>query len=119
MRRRPRGKVTMTRSPARTFRAGLAASSLTSTLPPSHAVEARLRVLNTRAAQSHLSMRIESSEACTRRRYHSGGKGALTMTRFVVATLVLLLTAVAWAADVVSIEDWKAQQWGAKSIPEG
>jgi len=41
------------------------------------------------------------------------------MTRFVVATLVLLLTAVAWAADVVTIEDWKAQKLGAKSIPEG
>src|SRR5207244_6349551 len=74
-RRRPRGSVTLMRSPARTRLAGFAASSLMSTLPPSHAVEARLRVLNTRAAQSHLSTRIESGEACTRRRYHSR-KGA-------------------------------------------
>src|SRR5882724_10178086 len=76
MRRRPRGSVTMMRSPARTRLAGFAASSLTSTLPPSQDAEARLRVLNTRAAQSHLSTRIESREACTRRRYHSG-KGVL------------------------------------------
>jgi hypothetical protein len=41
------------------------------------------------------------------------------MTRFVVPALVLLLTAVAWAADVVIIEDWKTQKLGAKGIPEG
>ena len=41
------------------------------------------------------------------------------MTRFVVPALVLSLTAVAWAADVVTIEDWKAAKLGAKGIPEG
>src|SRR5262245_51872530 len=118
MRRRPRGSETETMSPARTLRAGLAASSLMSTLPPSHAVAPRLRVLNTRAAQSHLSTRIESSGACTRRRYHSD-KGAQTMTRIVASALVLVLTAAAWAADVVMIEDWTSQKLGAKGIPDG
>jgi DUF3047 family protein len=41
------------------------------------------------------------------------------MTRFVVPALVLLLTAVAWAADVVTIEDWKTQKLGAKGIQDG
>src|SRR5262245_49267623 len=117
-RRRPRGSETVMRSPARTRRAGFAASSLTSTLPPSHATEAWLRVLNTRAAQSHLSTRIESSEPCTGRRYHSD-KGARTMTRFAVPILVMLFTAVAWAADVVTIEDWKTQKLGSHGIPDG
>ena len=41
------------------------------------------------------------------------------MTRFVGPALVVLLTAVAWAADVVIIEDWKVQKLGSKGIPEG
>jgi hypothetical protein len=41
------------------------------------------------------------------------------MTRFVVPALVLLLTAVAWAADVVTVEDWKVHKLGAKGIPDG
>jgi len=41
------------------------------------------------------------------------------MTRFVVAALVMTLTAVAWAADVVTIEDWKTQKLGSNGIPEG
>src|SRR5262249_62040794 len=104
-RARPRGGVPTPRARARPRPAGSAASSFTSTFPPSHATDAWLRVLNTRAAESQLSTRIESSEADTRRRYHSG-KGAQPMTRFVVPVLVMMLTAVAWAADVVTIEDW-------------
>jgi len=41
------------------------------------------------------------------------------MTRFAVPALVMMLTAVAWAADVVTIEDWKTQTVGAKGIPDG
>lgn len=41
------------------------------------------------------------------------------MTRFAVPALVMMLTAVAWAADVVTIEDWKSQQVGTKGIPDG
>jgi len=41
------------------------------------------------------------------------------MTRFAVPMIVMMLTAVAWAADVVVIEDWKAQKLGAKGIPDG
>ena len=41
------------------------------------------------------------------------------MTRFAVPVIVMMLTAVAWAADVVTLEDWKAQKLGAKGIPDG
>jgi len=41
------------------------------------------------------------------------------MTRFAVSILVMLLTAVAWAADVVTIEDWKTQKLGSRGIPDG
>jgi hypothetical protein len=41
------------------------------------------------------------------------------MTRFAVPALVMMLTAVAWAADVVTIEDWTTQKVGAKGIPDG
>ena len=41
------------------------------------------------------------------------------MPRFAVPVLVVMLAAVAWAADVVTIEDWKVQKLGAKGIPEG
>ena len=41
------------------------------------------------------------------------------MTRFAVTVIVMMLTAVAWAADVVVIEDWKVQKLGAKGIPDG
>ena len=41
------------------------------------------------------------------------------MTRFAVPVIVMMLTAVAWAADVVVIEDWKVQKLGAKGIPDG
>src|SRR4051812_27648532 len=44
-------------SPAWTSRAGFAAISLTATLPARHASVAKLRVLNKRVAQSHLSRR--------------------------------------------------------------
>src|SRR4029453_7514930 len=55
--RRPRGKVTCRRSPGRTTFEGLAASPLTSTLPPLQAHAASVRLLKKRAAHSHLSMR--------------------------------------------------------------
>jgi DUF3047 family protein len=41
------------------------------------------------------------------------------MTRIVASALVLVLTAAAFAADVVMIEDWKSQKLGAKGIPDG
>jgi Protein of unknown function (DUF3047) len=41
------------------------------------------------------------------------------MTRFAVPALVMMLAAVAWAADVVTIEDWKSQKLGAHGIPDG
>jgi Protein of unknown function (DUF3047) len=41
------------------------------------------------------------------------------MSRIVASALVLILTAAAWAADVVMIEDWKSQKLGAKGIQEG
>jgi hypothetical protein len=41
------------------------------------------------------------------------------MTRFAVPLIAMMLTAVAWAADVVVIEDWKVQKLGAKGIPDG
>jgi len=41
------------------------------------------------------------------------------MTRIVALALVLVLTAAAWAADVVMIEDWKSQKLGAKGVQEG
>jgi hypothetical protein len=41
------------------------------------------------------------------------------MMRFAVPVIVMMLTAVAWAADVVVIEDWKVQKLGAKGIPDG
>jgi hypothetical protein len=41
------------------------------------------------------------------------------MTRLAVPMLVVMLTAVAWAADVVTLEDWKSQKLGAKGIPDG
>jgi hypothetical protein len=41
------------------------------------------------------------------------------MTRFAVPLIVMMLTAVAWASDVVVIEDWKVQKLGAKGIPDG
>jgi hypothetical protein len=41
------------------------------------------------------------------------------MTRFAVPALVMMLAAVAWAADVVTIEDWKSQKPGAHGIPDG
>ena len=53
----PRGSVIRKTSPERTMRDGLAASSFTSTLPPSHAAAASVRLLKKRAAQSHLSSR--------------------------------------------------------------
>jgi Protein of unknown function (DUF3047) len=40
------------------------------------------------------------------------------MTRLAVPMLVVMLTAVAWAADVVTLEDWKSQKLGAKGIPD-
>src|SRR3972149_6820959 len=56
----PPRRVIRSPSPARTSLAGLAEIRLTSTLPPSHAVAARLRLLKKRAAQSHLSTRTSS-----------------------------------------------------------
>src|SRR5438093_11235596 len=41
------------------------------------------------------------------------------MTRLAVPVVVMMLTAVVWAADVVIIEDWKVQKLGSKGIPEG
>ena len=41
------------------------------------------------------------------------------MTRLVVLVFLLALTVTAWAADVVGVEDWKAQTVGAKGIPAG
>jgi hypothetical protein len=41
------------------------------------------------------------------------------MTRFAVPALVMMLAAVAWAADVVTIEDWKSHKVGAHGIPDG
>ena len=41
------------------------------------------------------------------------------MTRLAVPMLVVMLTAVVWAADVVTLEDWKSQKLGAKGIPDG
>jgi len=59
--RRPAGSVTRTRSPGRSSRAGFALWSFTSTLPPVQAAAASARLLNRRAAQSHLSARTESA----------------------------------------------------------
>ena len=59
--RRPAGRVTRTRSPGRSSRAGFALWSFTSTLPPVQAAAASARLLNRRAAQSHLSARTESA----------------------------------------------------------
>ncbi len=41
------------------------------------------------------------------------------MTRLAVPILLMMLTAVAWAADVVTLEDWTTQKLGAKGIPDG
>jgi hypothetical protein len=41
------------------------------------------------------------------------------MTRFAVPVIVMMLTAVAWAADVITVEDWKAHKLGAKGVPDG
>jgi len=61
--RLPAGRVTRTRSPGRSSRAGFALWSFTSTLPPVQAAAASARLLNRRAAQSHLSARTESAGA--------------------------------------------------------
>ncbi len=41
------------------------------------------------------------------------------MTWFVVPVLVMMLTAVAWAAYVVTVEDWKVHKIGSKGTPHG
>jgi hypothetical protein len=61
---------TVTVSPGRTSRAGLAGSALTATLPARHASLARLRLLKMRTAHSHLSRR--PAESMTR--VLNGGK---------------------------------------------
>src|SRR3989442_1122101 len=50
------------RSPGRSGRAGFALCSFTRTLPPLQAAAASARLLKSRAAQSHLSVRTESAE---------------------------------------------------------
>src|SRR5262245_28563470 len=117
MRRRPCGSVTRTTSPGRRALAGLTDCSLTSTLPPSHASAARLRVLNTRAAHSHLSTRTDCVGSLTSRRYHRAherrswpaptpARSHVMRARLTVAGLLLTLAAAAWAQQgQVVVED--------------
>src|SRR5512147_2541230 len=113
---------TRIRSPTRTSRAGLAACSLTSTLPPSHAAVAWLRLRKNRAAQSHLSRRRSPMRA-----YRSIGPalssrdgGSMRHTgkavRLAAATCLLVLAAAAERAGgqpaSVVVEDWAQQALG-------
>src|SRR3972149_9937113 len=71
----PPRKAIRSAPPARISLAGLAEIRLTSTLPPSHAAAARLRLLKKRPAPSHLSTRTWSMRLkCTPKLPSPGGR---------------------------------------------
>src|SRR5262245_31177189 len=140
--RLPPGSVTSTRSPARTAREGFAAWPLRSTLPPSHAVAARLRLLKKRAAQSHLSMRtsgmrpygstgpalysqgVARPRGVTRRLRVAGmtgwwtGRSLATAIGLTGALLFLSLPAHPQSGAFL-VEDWSKQSVGKTGVPDG